>query len=80
MLDLIGTSLEEHQIAFLRIDGSLTEPKRAKILFRFSNNDSARVLITTTRSTGVGVNLTCACKHNLTSPRIFGRSLVECQR
>ncbi|KAL7334471.1 DNA helicase rad5 [Mucor circinelloides] len=60
-LDLIGDALSREGIAFARLDGSLSQAKREKVLSDFSKDDSqVDVLLISLRAGGVGLNLTCA--------------------
>lgn len=60
-LDLIGDALNREGIAFTRLDGSLSQAKREKVLSDFSKDDSqVDVLLISLRAGGVGLNLTCA--------------------
>jgi DNA repair protein RAD5 len=60
-LDLIGESLNRETINFTRLDGSMPQAKREKVLSDFSNHDSGvGVLLISLRAGGVGLNLTCA--------------------
>ncbi|XJO72122.1 hypothetical protein BDV3_001515 [Batrachochytrium dendrobatidis] len=60
MLDLVEISMREHGINFVRMDGSLSQKNREKVLHTFKTDDTVTVLLATLRSTGVGLNLTVA--------------------
>jgi len=59
-LDLIGSSLNNALVNFQRIDGECPTAKREKILDEFTNNPNLRVLIMTTGTGAVGLNLATA--------------------
>ncbi|KAI9262384.1 SNF2 family N-terminal domain-containing protein [Phascolomyces articulosus] len=60
-LDLIGLALEREEIEYSRLDGSLSQAQREKVLASFSNSESTTsVLLISLRAGGVGLNLTCA--------------------
>lgn len=60
-LDLIGESLNREIIHFTRLDGSMPQAKREKVLLDFSKQESGvGVLLISLRAGGVGLNLTCA--------------------
>lgn len=65
MLDIVETALHRARFAFLRIDGTVPQSKRATILRQFGAerelaNNACNVLLLTTRTGGVGLNLTSA--------------------
>ncbi|CEP09742.1 hypothetical protein [Parasitella parasitica] len=61
-LDLIGDSLNRENILFTRLDGSMPQAKREKVLSSFSKEGEGgvEVLLISLRAGGVGLNLTCA--------------------
>ncbi|KAE9372536.1 hypothetical protein N431DRAFT_375776 [Stipitochalara longipes BDJ] len=59
-LDLIGIFLKSRNIAFVRIDGSHTLPQRKWILEVFQKDSEIKILLMTTGTGAVGLNLTVA--------------------
>lgn len=59
-LDVIGLALENENIPFLRLDGSMPLSVRNSIIGKFQSSPSVRVLIASKTATGVGLNLTAA--------------------
>lgn len=59
-LDLIEPQLKRAGIRFLRLDGSLTQRARARVLDEFRTARHFRVLLVSLRAGGVGLNLTNA--------------------
>lgn len=59
-LDLIQIDLEKAGFKFLRLDGSVSQPKRVRILEQFNNDPRVTVLISTIGVGGVGLNLQIA--------------------
>ncbi|KAF1974534.1 hypothetical protein BU23DRAFT_567350 [Bimuria novae-zelandiae CBS 107.79] len=68
-LDLIGAYLKGHSIEYRRIDGECPTAKREKILDEFAHNRQLRVLIMTTGTGAVGLNLTMANHVFLVEPQ-----------
>lgn len=60
MLDLVEVGLRKASLSFARIDGSVAEHNRAKILDDFSKKDDCTTLLLTLKVGGVGLNLTAA--------------------
>lgn len=65
MLDLVGIALDRTNIKTLRIDGSVSQAKRASILQSFANDEellpgTANVLLVSLKAGGVGLNLVSA--------------------
>ncbi|KAK4518092.1 uncharacterized protein ATC70_001443 [Mucor velutinosus] len=68
-LDLIGDSLNREGIHFTRLDGSMPQSKREKVLADFAREDGqADVLLISLRAGGVGLNLTCASRVVMMDP------------
>ncbi|KAI8645409.1 SNF2 family N-terminal domain-containing protein, partial [Parasitella parasitica] len=69
-LDLIGDSLNRENIQFTRLDGSIPQAKREKVLSSFSKEgaDGVEVLLISLRAGGVGLNLTCASRVIMMDP------------
>ncbi|WP_329389766.1 DEAD/DEAH box helicase [Streptomyces sp. NBC_01351] len=59
MLDLIGAYLRSRGMEFLRIDGSVPAPERARRADRFQDGE-APVFLLSLKAAGVGINLTRA--------------------
>ena len=60
MLDVLEAFLNLHSYTYLRLDGS-TKPEQRQILMqRFNSNPKIFIFILSTRSGGVGMNLTGA--------------------
>ncbi|KAA1113102.1 hypothetical protein PGT21_020900 [Puccinia graminis f. sp. tritici] len=59
-LDLIGIALNQHQIKFFRLDGSLDSRSQDKCLKDFSISLNTSVLLASLQTAGVGLNITCA--------------------
>jgi DNA repair protein RAD5 len=60
MLDLVEIGLRKESRSFARIDGSVPEQSRAKVLEAFAKSDGCDVLLLTLKVGGVGLNLTAA--------------------
>lgn len=60
MLDLISNELDSTGIKYRRIDGSVSEHDRVQAISDFSHEPSIRIFLLTTRSGGLGLNLTAA--------------------
>merc|ERR1719233_1902085 len=60
MLDVLEEFLNLHHYRYLRLDGRTKTQIRAKMMERFNRNDSYFVFILSTRSGGLGLNLTGA--------------------
>ncbi|KAJ1570081.1 hypothetical protein HK096_002723 [Nowakowskiella sp. JEL0078] len=60
MLDIVEISLKDHGYLFLRLDGTLSQKSREKVLRSFQNDKKYNVLIASLRSSGVGINITAA--------------------
>jgi hypothetical protein len=59
-LDLIGEALEHEEIKFTRLDGTLQQAQREKVLNTFAGEEKGvNVLLISLRAGGVGLNLTC---------------------
>ncbi|KAF2680196.1 hypothetical protein K458DRAFT_373918 [Lentithecium fluviatile CBS 122367] len=68
-LDLISIYLRRESIAFERIDGECPTSKRQKILEQFTHNPQLRVLIMTTGTGAVGLNLATANRVFIVEPQ-----------
>ena len=67
MLDLIEKALIGKHV-FKRLDGSMSQEKRAESIHAFHFDRSVRVLLISLRAGGVGLNLTCASIIIMTDP------------
>lgn len=68
-LDLIETHLNRCAVVYRRIDGECPTKKRQKILEEFANDPTVRVLIMTTGTGAVGLNLATANRVFLVEPQ-----------
>ncbi|KAF8863171.1 P-loop containing nucleoside triphosphate hydrolase protein [Acephala macrosclerotiorum] len=68
-LDLIERHLTERSILFKRIDGSSSLPLRNKILNDFRKNSQIRILMMTTGTGAVGLNLAVASRVHIFEPQ-----------
>jgi SNF2 family DNA or RNA helicase len=60
MLDVLEAFLNLHAYVYMRLDGSTKPAKRQELMTRFNSNPKYFVFILSTRSGGVGINLTGA--------------------
>ena len=60
MLDILEIFLNFHGYMYLRLDGSTTVEERQRLMERFNEDERVFVFILSTRSGGLGVNLTGA--------------------
>lgn len=60
MLDVLEAFLNIHGHTYLRLDGAVKVEQRQKMMERFNNDDRVFLFILTTRTGGVGINLTGA--------------------
>ncbi|SMQ48056.1 unnamed protein product [Zymoseptoria tritici ST99CH_3D7] len=67
-LDLLGPALSQHNISYLRFDGSMSQKERAKVLIEFAARPKFTVLLLSLRAGGVGLNLTCAKRVYMMDP------------
>jgi DNA repair protein RAD5 len=67
-LDLLGPALAQHNISYLRFDGSMSQKDRAKVLQEFAARPRFTVLLLSLRAGGVGLNLTCAKRVYMMDP------------
>lgn len=77
MLDRIGDMLDEAQIRYARLDGTMTREDRAKACDSLRHNKKTEVLLVSTRAGGVGLNLTAASRCFLVDP--YWNPSVEAQ-
>ena len=60
MLDLLEVFINMHGYTYLRLDGSTKIEQRQKLMERFNSDPKIFIFILSTRSGGIGVNLTGA--------------------
>ena len=70
VLDVLESFLNYHGYTYLRLDGSTKVEQRQVLMERFNANAKYFVFILSTRSGGVGINLTGAGKLVLSSSKI----------
>ncbi|PIN02547.1 Helicase-like transcription factor HLTF/DNA helicase RAD5, DEAD-box superfamily [Handroanthus impetiginosus] len=59
-LDLLQIPLSRSNILFLRLDGTLNQQQRERVIKQFSEDDDIKVLLMSLKAGGVGINLTAA--------------------
>ncbi|KAL5709627.1 DNA repair protein rad5a [Ranunculus cassubicifolius] len=59
-LDLLQIPLSRSNISFSRLDGTLSQQQREKVIKQFSEEKSIMVLLMSLKAGGVGINLTAA--------------------
>ncbi|XP_027125632.2 DNA repair protein RAD5A-like isoform X1 [Coffea arabica] len=59
-LDLLQIAFSRSDIQFLRLDGTLNQQQREKVIKQFSEEDNIMVLLMSLKAGGVGINLTAA--------------------
>ncbi|CAH8387930.1 unnamed protein product [Eruca vesicaria subsp. sativa] len=59
-LDLLQIPLSRNNISFVRLDGTLNQQQREKVLKQFSEDGSIMVMLMSLKAGGVGINLTAA--------------------
>jgi hypothetical protein len=59
-LDLIQQALTHEGLGFTRLDGSLMQAARERVLKEFSESPETNILLISLKAGGVGLNLTCA--------------------
>ncbi|XP_034051464.1 helicase-like transcription factor isoform X2 [Thalassophryne amazonica] len=69
-LTLLETPLREHGFSFVRLDGTLSQKKRAQVIqeFQCTAADSPRIMLLSLKAGGVGLNLTAASRVFLMDP------------
>ncbi|KAK4911033.1 hypothetical protein LTR66_017393, partial [Elasticomyces elasticus] len=67
-LDLIERALTDHGYTFVRIDGSMSLPRRRNVLDLLSNDDNTTILLASTQAAGQGLNLTAASRAFIMEP------------
>ncbi|KAL1406979.1 hypothetical protein Q8F55_006392 [Vanrija albida] len=77
MLDRIGDMLDEANIRFCRLDGTMTREERARAMDDLRTKKKIEVMLVSTRAGGVGLNLTSASRAYLVDP--YWNPSVEAQ-
>ncbi|KAJ8750025.1 hypothetical protein K2173_013940 [Erythroxylum novogranatense] len=67
-LDLLQIPLSRTNISFLRLDGTLNQQQRERVLKQFSEDNSVMVLLMSLKAGGVGINLTAASNAFIMDP------------
>ena len=67
-LDLIGRALTDNGFDFVRIDGSMSLPKRKKVLNALASDDDTTILLASIKAAGQGLNLTAASRAFIMEP------------
>lgn len=67
-LDLLQIPLSRSDIQFLRLDGTLTQQQREKVIKQFAEEDNIMVLLMSLKAGGVGINLTAASNAFILDP------------
>ncbi|CAK9866134.1 unnamed protein product [Sphagnum jensenii] len=67
-LDLLEIPLKRKKFQFVRLDGTLSQQQREKVLKQFSSNTSILVMLISLKAGGVGINLTAASNAFLLDP------------
>jgi SWI/SNF-related matrix-associated actin-dependent regulator 1 of chromatin subfamily A len=61
-MDILGWVFDDHDIAFMRMDGNTPIAERQSLLDTFYEDESIGVFMISTKSGGAGINLACANK------------------
>ncbi|RIA84736.1 SNF2 family N-terminal domain-containing protein [Glomus cerebriforme] len=77
MLDLIEDALNENDINFTRLDGTMSRAERTQNMETFKQQDDVSVILVSLKAGGVGLNLTAAQRAYLMDP--FWNPSVENQ-
>jgi SWI/SNF-related matrix-associated actin-dependent regulator 1 of chromatin subfamily A len=62
VMDILGWVFDDHDIDFMRMDGSTPIPQRQELMDTFYADESIGVFMISTKSGGAGINLACANK------------------
>ena len=68
-LDLIEHALEQHNIKFVRLDGSMSVKARTRVLKEFKTDPDVTVLLVSIKAGGQGLNFTAASKVYMMEPQ-----------
>lgn len=69
-LSILQSPLREHGFSFVRLDGTMSQKKRTRIIqeFQSSAEDSPKIMLLSLKAGGVGLNLTAASRVFLMDP------------
>ncbi|XP_067471478.1 helicase-like transcription factor isoform X2 [Thunnus thynnus] len=69
-LNILATPLREHGFSFVRLDGTMSQKKRAQVIQEFQSSaaDSPSIMLLSLKAGGVGLNLTAASHVFLMDP------------
>ncbi|WOL01625.1 hypothetical protein Cni_G10342 [Canna indica] len=67
-LDLLQIPLSRSNFSFVRLDGTLNQQQREKVINEFAENKSILILLMSLKAGGVGINLTAATNAFLMDP------------
>ncbi|KAM9842904.1 helicase-like transcription factor [Aulostomus maculatus] len=69
-LTILETPLREHGFSFVRLDGTMSQKKRAQVIKEFQSpaDDSPTIMLLSLKAGGVGLNLTAASRVFLMDP------------
>ncbi|XP_052210529.1 DNA repair protein RAD5A isoform X2 [Diospyros lotus] len=67
-LDLLQIPLSRSNISFVRLDGTLNQQQREKVIKQFSEESNILVLLMSLKAGGVGINLTAASNAFILDP------------
>lgn len=62
VMDILGWVFDDHDIAFMRMDGNTPIAERQSLMDTFYSDESIGVFMISTKSGGAGINLACANK------------------
>ncbi|KAK3074771.1 hypothetical protein LTR53_002503 [Teratosphaeriaceae sp. CCFEE 6253] len=68
-LDLIGVALEDHDIGFTRLDGTMSIGQRTRVLEQFKTDPTVAVILVSIKAGGQGLNFTAASKVFMMEPQ-----------
>jgi len=68
-LDLIEAALEDNQIGFVRLDGTMSLKQRSVVLHQFANDPDISVILVSIKAGGQGLNFTVANKVYMMEPQ-----------
>lgn len=67
-LDLLQIPLSRRNFTFVRLDGTLNQQQREKVISQFTEDDDILILLMSLKAGGVGINLTAASNAFLLDP------------
>ncbi|KAK4541632.1 hypothetical protein LTR36_007776 [Oleoguttula mirabilis] len=68
-LDLIEIALEDHNIGYVRLDGTMSVKQRTAVLDRFKSDPDVTVILVSIKAGGQGLNLTAASNVYMMEPQ-----------